>query len=277
MPFAFGPTGFDDERKKGAEDAEDLLTDATALFGVLTAGSAIVFPPLAAGFALAAAVGTLLTVSMRRIRKDPPRVDFTRSYEVPPPSLDPTRVFATSFDPREFPEGFVSAATTYALGGDRLAAHLDALVTTVERAMGAYASHAEVALSLRVAEARAHAIRALGAAAAVTAAIAPLQAVAAQYFEDLEALQGQFDPSRTLEECIKNANIVARLLDAGVEPGFLLSEPGAALSLDRVTPHTLDESARKLYELCRSIASALPQTAQDFAGAAEGASASANA
>jgi hypothetical protein len=278
VPWSFSPRGFGDDKKQRAEYAEMQMGRAAALLGLAAAGSMFVFPPLAGGLGLAAAVGPVLSFPLQRIRRDPPRRDFYEAVIVPPPSLDPTAVFGDEIDPLQYPAGFVSGVVAYSLGVERTAVHAGAMVTAVERAMGAYAAGSSVALELRVAEASHHARRALSAATVLEPAIAPLRAF---IFDDNAGFRdaiGQLDPSQTFEQHLADRSVASRLAETGVADAFLLERPLAeGLSLDEFNPHVLDQAVSSVHDLMSSIVGELPDSVGEFVAAGEDSDAAAGA
>ena len=269
MEFAFGPDGFDDEKKRRAEEAEEALSTASAVFGLLAAGATFVFPPLVGGLALAAAVGPVLGLSLQRMKKDPPRLDFYEAASVAPP-LDPTAVIGQDGFEADNYVGLLAALVAYPVAADRTAAHMGAMVTAVERAMGAYAARSTAAVDLRVAEANAHAQRALSSATALRSTTTVLSGFIPLIFEDPKTIAEQLDEEMTTFDELLEGATAARLLSAGVSEAFLM-QPVVTnrIRLEASDEHTLDVAGDAIYQLMDQLTDDLPPTVKEFIASQE--------
>lgn len=150
MPGTFSPNGFDEDHKQRAAQCEvqwDAATAAMALIGVAATTAAVA---AAAPFFLLAALGPVMRYPFTRAKLDPPRLDFYEPAHVRPPLADPAMLGPA--------HGFVDFGPLLAaFSADRAAAHLDAMVTSAERALGAYRNHSHAGMEARLIETREHA------------------------------------------------------------------------------------------------------------------------
>ena len=222
MSVAITPQGFDDDRKKRAGDVELGLDFAIATLGALAAISSFAFPPLTAGFAVAAAVGPVLKWPFSRIRNDPARPDFHIAEPMRPLALDPTAAMSrgVSADVSAF-------LVAWSLAADRAGAHLDAMVTAVERAMGAAAAGSATAADLRLVEARFHAVAGRRRLQALAQVARPLADFGDEHFPQLMEMHGQTD---TLGEHLRGVVIdespaIDLVLASGIDERMLERPP----------------------------------------------------
>jgi hypothetical protein len=268
VALAFGPNGFDDEKKRRAEAAEELLRYATNVFSLAAVGATVAFPPLAGGLALAAALGPFLQIPLHRIKMDPPRLDFYETAIVAPP-LDPTAVIGRVDDPLNADVWPLPVLVAYSVAADRTAAHLGAMVTAAERAMGAYARRSGAAIDLRVAEVNAHASRALGSATAFHGASTMLSAFLTENIEYPSTMSGA-----TMGDVLPEA-VVNRLVSAGVADWFFwFSIEPETVPPEVVRGGPVALAGEAVYAFVTDLASDLPPTGEEFIAAGEDTSAS---
>jgi hypothetical protein len=149
---SFSPNGFDQQRKNDARDAVFAFDTAAAVLGAAAVGATMVFAPVAAGLGFAAMMAKVFEIPFARVRDDPPRGDFTLPVEPRAMTIDPTVLSPGSWGVGDY--DLLSRLPTLTVAFDRSAAYVDALVTAVERAMGAHAGRSLVATDLRLEEAQ---------------------------------------------------------------------------------------------------------------------------
>lgn len=182
--FSFSPKGFDDEDKKRAADCEVKWNIATGTVAALGVATAVIFPPAAPGLLLVAAIGPVMGYPFTRARLDPFRYDFYEVAAVRDPLGDPS-VANTRRDVNEVGP----VATTFCL--DRAAAHVDAMVTAAERALGAYRAASESNVQDRLIEVRHRAQDALSGLTVASDASSSLIAAQLQRQRQLKAVSAE--------------------------------------------------------------------------------------
>jgi hypothetical protein len=150
VPGSFSPNGFDEDRRQRAAVCEvkwDAATSAMGLFGIAAATKS---PAAAAPFLLLAALGQVMRYPFTRAKLDPSRLDLYEAADVRPPLADPAML-----GPAQGSVDF--GPLLVAFSADRAAAHLDAIITSAERALGAYRNDSRAGMEARLIETRQHA------------------------------------------------------------------------------------------------------------------------
>jgi hypothetical protein len=274
MAFSISPHGIDPERKKQAADCAVLLDHLAQVLGAMAVGATIVFPPMATGLLMAAAVTPMLRRVFGKISADPPRLDFTAPVTARPMSLDPTLL---SLDAWAW-EGhaLISRLPTLVLGCERSAAYLDAWLCAVERAMGAHEGGSFAAVDLRIAEAKRYATLArsslsttLHAAEAIAEERHLLQRLLTAADRAVSERQPESGAQPQVSEGSLASYVAKESLDAALAAGLdaeALSELRFRVSLLKSRQAALLPSVfRDAMRLAVDLAEAMP-AAQDFAG-----------
>jgi hypothetical protein len=215
LTYAFSPNGFDDERKRKAAECEERWETATDLAAFLSVGCTVAGAPVGLPLLVLAGLGRVLKHSFTRIKNDPPRHDYFASAFVSPTALDPTSIFVVPGTQPQTRQLFISLL----VGIDRAAAHLDATVVSVERAMGAFADDAVAAGELKLAEAHFHAANAQLASAAMASTARDLGRIEVESYRDSARAHANENPDATIAELLPPAAYEAYLrvdLDQGI-------------------------------------------------------------